>query len=148
MTFANTLLILVSLAFVAAPQAIAEEDPREKRHELMESVRDAAKPVGKMLRGDIEFDADVVMASLGTWEEVSAVFGDLFPEGTETGMDTEAAPAIWEDREGFEQALADWRNAVLLAIDAAPQTLDEAKPAVGPVFNACKNCHDSYRIED
>ena len=148
MTRANLRLTLTFLAIVAAPLAVAEEDPREKRHELMESVRDAAKPVGKMLRGDTEFDADVVMASLGTWEKVSAVFGGLFPEGTETGMDTEAAPAIWEDREGFEQALAEWRNSVLAAIDAAPQTLDEAKPTVGPIFNKCKNCHDNYRIED
>lgn len=148
MTNPNTVLILISLAIVAAPIAIAEEDPREERHELMESVRDAAKPVGEMLKGDREFDAAVLMTSLGTWQDVSAVFGDLFPEGTETGMDTRAAAAIWEDRAGFEQALDDWRVAVLAAIDTAPQTLDEAKPVVGPVFNACKNCHDTYRIEE
>lgn len=75
------------------------------------------------------------------------VFGDLFPEGTEAGEDTEAAPAIWEDREGFEDALDQWRGAVEDAIDAEPQTLEEAKPAMGPVFKACKNCYDSYRIE-
>lgn len=148
MSFPNTLLTLFFLATVAAPLAIAEEDPREKRHELMESVRDAAKPVGEMLKGEREFDAAVLMTSLGTWQDVSAVFGGLFPEGTETGMDTRAAAAIWEDREGFEKALGDWRNAVLAAIDAAPQTLDEAKPVVGPVFNTCKNCHDTFRIED
>lgn len=143
----DSLLILIFAAMIAAPVASAEEDPREQRHELMESVRDAAKPVGKMLKGEREFDAEVLMNSLGTWEEVSAVFGGLFPEGTETGMDTEAAPAIWEDREGFEQALANWRESVLTAIDAAPQTLDEAKPVVGPVFNNCKACHDDYRLE-
>lgn len=147
MTRLNALYFLVFLAMLAVPAA-AEEDPRKKRHELMESVRDAAKPVGKMLRGDEAFDATVLMNSLGTWKEVSAVFGDLFPEGTETGMDTEAAPAIWEDRQGFEEKLADWRNATLAAIDAAPQTLDEARPVVGPAFNTCKNCHDNYRIED
>ncbi|MBT8102518.1 MAG: cytochrome c [Gammaproteobacteria bacterium] len=148
MTIRNALFTLIFATFAAAPLAIAKEDPREKRQELMESVRDAAKPVGKMLKGDTEFDADVIMASLSTWEQVSAVFGDHFPEGTETGMETEAAPAIWEDREGFEQARADWRNAVLLAIDAAPQTLDEARTTVGPIFNECKNCHDNYRIEE
>ena len=147
MTHPNIFLLLVSLAMVAAPPATAEEDPREKRHELMESVGDAAKPVGQMLKGEREFDAAVLMNSLGTWQEVSAVFGDLFPEGTETGMGTEAAPAIWEDREGFEQALGKWRGAVLTATEAAPQTLDEARPVVGPVFNACKGCHDNYRID-
>lgn len=148
MTNPNIFLTLVFLAIVAAPLATAEEDPREKRHELMESVGDAAKPVGQMLKGEREFDAAVLMTSLSTWENVSAVFGDLFPEGTETGMDTEAAPAIWEDREGFEQALGEWRDAVLAAAEAAPQSLDEAKPLLGAVFNACKGCHDNYRIEN
>jgi len=62
--------------------------------------------------------------------------------------ETEAAPAIWEDREGFNEALATWREATDTAIAAKPQTLDDAKPVVGPVFQACKNCHDTYRIED
>ena len=34
------------------------------------------------------------------------------------------------------------------AIEASPATLDEARPVVGEVFNACKNCHDSYRIDE
>lgn len=148
MTRSNAFLFFVLIATFGIAAAGTEEDPREKRHELMESVREAAKPVGGMLRGDREFDAELLMTSLGTWEEVSAVFGDLFPEGTETGMDTRATPAIWEDREGFDEALAEWRDAVLVAIDAAPQSLDEARPVVGPVFNTCKNCHDTYRLED
>ena len=128
-------------------QAATDDDPRHERHELMEGVRDAAKPIGKMFRGEAEYDADTVMASLKVFHDASGVFGDLFPPGTETGMDTEAAPAIWEDREGFDQALAEWRAAVETAMSAKPATLEDAKPVVGPVFNACKNCHDNYRIE-
>ena len=139
-------LFAVSLSFGSV--SVAEDDPIHERHELMESVRDAAKPVGQMLRGEAEYDAAVVEESLDTWRSVGSKFGSLFPEGTETGQGTEAAPAIWEDREGFDDALARWRDAVDTAIAAEPQTLDEAKPVVGPVFQACKNCHDNYRIED
>ncbi len=141
------LTALAALIVVAAP-AGAEDDPIHERHELMESVGDAAKPVGAMLRGQSDFDADVVAKTLGIWAEAGSKFGDLFPEGTETGGGTEAAPAIWEDRDGFNAALAQWREAVDTAIAANPQSLDAAKPVVGEVFNACKNCHDSYRIED
>ena len=80
--------------------------------------------------------------------EASLRFGDLFPAGTETGMDTEAAPAIWADREGFDAALVKFRDAVEAAKAAKPMTLEDAKPAVGPVFQTCKGCHDDYRIED
>ena len=145
-SFARTLVLVFSFAVSAL--AVAGDDPRHERHELMEDVRDAAKPVGQMLRGEAEFDADALMTSLKVFHAASGKFGELFPEGTETGMNTEAAPAIWEDREGFDQALADWRAAVETAMEAQPATLEDAKPVVGPVFNACKNCHDNYRIEE
>lgn len=143
-------LALTALAalFLFAPLASADDDPIHERHELMEAVGDAAKPVGAMLREQSEFDADVLMKSLKVWKKVGGKFGGLFPEGTETGGGTEAAPAIWEDREGFDKALAEWREAVDAAIAANPDSLEAAKPVAGKVFNTCKNCHDSYRIED
>ena len=135
-------------ALVIATVAFADDDPRHVRHEMMEGVRDAAKPVGEMLNGERDFDADVVMESLAVFADAGERFGGLFPPGSESGMDTEAAPAIWEDRDGFEAALAKWQDATAAAIAAEPKSLDAAKPAMGPVFNACKNCHDSYRIEE
>jgi cytochrome c556 len=128
--------------------AVADSDPREVRHEIMEGVGDAAKPVGEMLKGEAAFDAATLEASLQTFLEASENFGEHFPAGTETGMDTLAAPAIWEDRAGFDAALAKLNDAVETAIAANAQTLDEARPVMGPVFDACKNCHDTYRLED
>ena len=136
------------VATAIASFAFADDDPRHERHELMEEVGDAAKPVGEMLNGERDYDADAVMASLNVFKEVSMQFGDLFPPGSETGMDTEAAPAIWEDRAGFEDALAQWQDAVGAAIEASPGSVDDAMPVLNEVFNACKNCHDTYRIED
>lgn len=144
----SCLRIVPVVALLAlAPDAPAEDSPQHERHERMENVGKAAKPVGLMLRGDTAFDVDVLRASLQTFHDTSMVIGDLFPPGSETGEDTEAAPAIWEDREGFEAALDKWRDAVQTAIETDPQTLEEAKPVVGPIFNACKNCHDNYRID-
>jgi len=125
-----------------------QDDPRHERHELMEGVGKAAKPVGKMLKGEIDYDGEVVMTSLQTWHDASTDLGELFPVGSETGMDTEAAPAIWEDRPGFEAAITKFRKSVETAMAAAPTTLEAAKPVVGPVFQTCKGCHDDYRIED
>lgn len=126
---------------------VVEGGPAQERHELMEGVRDAAKPIGKMFRGEADYDAATVMSSLQTFQDASLIFGDLFPAGSEASETSEAAPAIWEDRDGFNKALAMWQEAVNAAIEAAPQTLDEAMPTVGPIFKKCKNCHDTYRIE-
>ena len=133
------------VAAVFATFAVADDDPRDVRHELMEDTRDAAKVVGAMLKGERDYDAAAAMTSLQTWESVASQLGDLFPDGSEGG---EAAPAIWEDRAGFDVALRDWQDAVAAAIDADAATLDDAKPVLGAVMKNCKNCHDTYRIED
>ena len=140
--------MFVVTAVAVSSFAIADDDPRHVRHELMEDVRDAAKPVGQMLKGQADFDAETLKASLQTFLDASKTFGDLFPEGTETGEKTRAAPAIWEDRAGFDQALADFNAAAAAALAASPSSLEEAKPVVGPIFQTCKGCHDSYRLEE
>jgi len=140
-------LIVLLAAVGVATLAAASDDPRVVRSETMKGVREAAKPLGGMLRGNVEFDADTVATSLATFEQAASTFGTLFPEGSDTGLETEAAPAIWTDREGFDAALAKFASAVENAQAAAPASLDEAKPALGPIFQSCKGCHDDYRIE-
>jgi cytochrome c556 len=141
-------ILIVAATLVLTSLAIAADDPRHVRHELMEDNGKAAKPLGAMLKGEREYDAGAVMASLDTLRDASMRLGELFPPGSETGEDTRAAPAIWEDRAGFEAAIATFGDAVNAAIAARPETLDAAKPVLGPIFNACKGCHDNYRTEE
>jgi cytochrome c556 len=139
---------MLVLMLAASSLAAAEGTPQHERHELMEGVGKAAKVIGTMFRGEAEFDAAAVQESLATFKDAAGKFGDLFPEGSETGEGTEAAPSIWEDRDGFNAALKEFADATAAAIDAAPATLEDAKASVGPVFKTCKGCHDNYRIED
>jgi cytochrome c556 len=148
MPYTKTRSLVAVIALALAPPLFAGDDPVHERHELMESVGDAAKPIGQMLKGERDFDSGVVMTSFETFAKAAGEFGELFPPGSETGEGTEAAPAIWEDRAGFDKALATWSEAVDAAIAANPQTVEETKPVAGPIFNACKACHDDYRIED
>jgi cytochrome c556 len=140
----HRLLLIAASTLIVSP-ALADDDPAHERHELMEGVKDAAKPVGEMLQGKAEFNQETVMASLRTFAEAGEKLGNLVPDGSQGG---EAAPAIWEDPEGFEEKIAAWREATADAIAAEPATLEDAKPALGPVLESCKNCHESYRIED
>lgn len=142
-------ILIVSL-FVLFPvlATAAGDSPQEKRHEMMESVGDAAKKIGGMLKGEVAFDADIANAGLAVWDDVAGTFGEMFPEGSESGYDTEAAPAIWTDRAGFENELANFADAAGAAVAANPQDLEALKAATGPVFKVCKSCHETYRIED
>ncbi|MCH5376900.1 MAG: cytochrome c, partial [Planctomycetes bacterium] len=109
-------MILVAASLAASTVALADS-PQHERHDLMEHAGKAAKVVGSMLRGEAEYDSAAAMESLQTFKDVSGKFGELFPVGSETGDDTRAAPAIWEDRDGFNAALQDWVDATAAAID-------------------------------
>lgn len=143
----SRIFVILALLFPLS-QALAGEAPQEIRHEVMEGVRDAAKSVGGMLKGELEFDAGVVKESFATWADAAATFGDLFPAGSESGYDTEARDTIWSDRDGFNAALAAWSEAIDAGIAANPQSLEELKPAAGPIFKQCKACHEDYRVDD
>ena len=89
----KTRSLVAAAAIVFSAPLLAGDDPVHERHELMEGVGDAAKPIGEMLKGERDFDAAIVMASLETFDKAAGRFGDLFPPGSETGEGTEAAPA-------------------------------------------------------
>ena len=138
--------IILSSAFIAGT-VFAGSDPIETRQQLMEDTRDGAKVIGGMLKGEKPFDAEAAMSALQVWKKTATDAGDLFPEGSETGHDTEAKSTIWSDREGFDEKMAIFNTEVDAAIAANPDSLDALKAAAGPVFQACKGCHDGYRVE-
>lgn len=126
----------------------ANDDPIGQRQELMGETREALKPMVKMVRGEIEFDAAMVADGLRTMQHTAETAGGLFPPGSESGGDTEARSTIWSDRVGFEQALADYAAAVETAIAAAPQSAEALQAVLGGITRGCKGCHDGYRVDD
>jgi len=140
-----SIISIVFALLLPLSSALAEDIPQEDRQKLMKGVGDAAKPVGGMLKGEVAFDSDIVMESLKTWSHASGKIGDYFPEGSESGYDTEARSTIWSDRQGFNTVRKDWSDAIQVALEANPQSLDELKPVAGPIFKQCKTCHEGYR---
>lgn len=134
-------------ALLISSIALAGPSPIEERQDLMEGARDAAKVIGGMLKQERAFDAGEAMQSLQVWQKTAAEVGGLFPEGSGTGFDTEAKVTIWSDRDGFEEKLSEFASSVDTAIAANPDNLEALKAAASPVFQACKGCHEGYRVE-
>ncbi len=138
--------IVLSSVFLTSV-ALAGSDPIKARQHMMEETRDAAKVIGGMVKGEKPFDAEAAMSALKVWKKTATEAGDLFPEGSETGHDTEAKSTIWSDRAGFEDKMAVFNTKVDEAIGANPDSVEALKAVAGPVFQACKGCHDGYRVE-
>lgn len=140
----RTILAATALAaFATAAQA----DVIAERKEVMEGVGDATKAATQMVRGQAPFDLEQARNVLATYVNAAQIMPTLFPEGTETGGETSAAPSIWEDRAGFEQGFDDW-GAEVAAVSGSVQDLESFTAAFGTATGSCRDCHEEYRIPD
>lgn len=78
--------------------------------------------------------------------------GSLFAPGTESAKGwkkTEVKPALFTDKEGANKAWANFaKEADELAKVAAAGDAAAVKAQFGKVGQACKGCHDKFRVED
>lgn len=143
----RTLFAAAVIGAAGFAPAIAADEPQVVRQEMMKKVGGATGAMAKMVKGESDFDADAVLAALTTLSEVSASIGEYFPEGSETGFETEAAPTIWSDRAGFDAKIAAFKADADAAVAAAPADLDGLKAVFGPLTKNCGSCHETYRLK-
>lgn len=121
-------------------------DPVSLRMNMMTNVGGAMGPLVKMIKGEMDYDAELAAMSFRVMNAAALGYASQFPDGSDTGHDTEASPKIWEDRAGFEQAVAKFIADTGAAMKAKPADLDAFKPVFGGVAQNCKSCHEAYRI--
>jgi len=125
--------------------AIAADEPQVVRQEMMKKVGGAMGAMGAIAKGEKPFDAATVKTSLETIAEVAKAFPDQFPAGSETGMDSEASPSIWENKADFDaksQALAKVAEEQLAQLPTDQAGVGSVMQAVGAT---CGDCHRPYR---
>ncbi|NRB71334.1 MAG: cytochrome c [Xanthomonadales bacterium] len=143
----SAMLLAGLLLFMPLAGPAEDHDPIAERQRLMSETREALKPLIGMSRGQLDFDRDTVQTSLAVFAHTADESRDLYPDGTQSGGDTEAKATIWSDRAGFDQALTDFSEAVAAAQQADPQTAEAFQPVLRSVLGTCRACHDGYRID-
>ena len=133
-------IALSATAVVAQSSAIAE------RKALMKSVGAAAKQGAAFAKGSEPYDNAKAVAIFVTYANVAAKMPALFPDDSKTGGDTTASPKIWEDKAGFNAAMAKF-EADAKAAQASVKDLDTFKAAFGGMGKNCGSCHEVYRTK-
>ncbi len=110
----------------------------------MKANGEAAKTVVGMLKG-APFDLAAVKTALRTYAEAATKAPALFPDSSKTG-DTNALPAIWENKSDFEARFKKFADDVSAASTAI---VDEAsfKANMPGVLKNCGGCHEKYRAK-
>ncbi|WP_404862433.1 c-type cytochrome [Georhizobium sp. MAB10] len=140
-------LLSISAALIH-PASSQDGVPQEVRQDLMDEVGDATGVMGNMVRGRTDYDPAAVAAALQTISENTAVFADYFPEGSETGYETEALPAIWENKADFERLSQEMSTKAAELAAAVPADLASFQPVFQDFTRGCGACHEDYRQSD
>jgi cytochrome c556 len=147
MTLRRFVTAAVVLATVAvSTYAVAQNASAiTQRRALMDEIGKATyRPIGAMLRGQAPFDAAVVQNALTLIQRNGPRMAALFPPDSRTGAETNALPAIWDDKADFEPRFA---KMVEEAAAIAPRVTDLAtlRSLMGPFIQTnCNGCHQRY----
>lgn len=147
MTKLRPLAVAIIAAASLSVANAQDTEPQVERHELMEEIGSNMKTMGDMVKGEQPYDAAKVEAALGTIGDNVQKFVTLFPEGSETGHDTRALPAIWENPSEFEERADALVEAVNAAQEVAPDGVEAFAPAFLEVGQTCRGCHTDFRAE-
>lgn len=140
-------LVVVLFASTGLTAAIAQDAPQVARQQLMEEIGDSTQVLGRMVKGEQPYEDETAIEALTAIIENIGEFTTLFPEGTETGNDTRALPAIWENKSDFEKHAQDLQDAAMAAREVAPGGKEAFVPAFQKMGKTCGACHEDFRAK-
>lgn len=136
--------IAAALAGVATAALAQNVAVIKERQDHLETMGKAVGKVGKMFKGDEDFDLAKVQETLKLVQDKAAVLPKLFPDDSKKGEDTEALPAIWESKKDFEDRFPKLAGAAKVASAAITDEMNFVDEWPKVVDN-CKECHKKYR---
>ena len=138
--------IFIALAVAAAGFSASAQDPIdyiEARQGIMKFIGQQMRTLGGMQQGRIEFDEQYVQTAGKAIETMAKTLPLLFPEGTETGGNTEALPAIFEDPGNFWEATVGLQNAARQLQQSVSQ--EHLQQSFRYLNDSCRSCHSRFR---
>jgi cytochrome c556 len=140
-------LATAGLAFASGSDKPADPtDPISLRQHVMANLGKATGLGGRMLKGEVEYNAQTARAVFLTMSSVALGFGRMFPEDS-MSPDSEAKDTIWSDRRGFRDEVAKFIALTETAAAAPVGDIDAFREQFGAVTASCKSCHEGYRIK-
>ena len=138
--------IACAAATLAAAAALAHSGATgivKQRMDGMKAMSDATKAIGAVKLGVIPYSPDLIRRAAGALRDHGEAARGQFPEGSLHGP-SEALPAIWTEREGFDRLMTALIDASA-RLDAAAEDQDAALAIADDVAATCKDCHAKYR---
>ena len=142
-------ILIAATSAIAILATTAMAGPIEDRIALMKSNGQQMGILAPIAKGEKDFDAAVVKTALEQLAKNAEMLdpATLFPEGSDMGAETTAAPAIWEMPDEFMAKIEKFRADTAAAVAADPQDVGTFRAQFGTVASNCGGCHQTFRVK-
>ena len=135
--------ILVSITFsLPANSDLSSEELIKGRKAIFSKNYSTAKKVQTFAsKGDFEKAKNLMIEMSENYKSLL----EYFPENSKEGFKTEALPAIWEDKDEFNNLMTKSSND-MIQLTKIIETSNDVKGTLGKLMWAnCKACHSKFR---
>jgi len=137
------ILVLIIFSFPANSELSVEEIIKGRKALFSKNYSTAKKVQTYASKGDFE-KTKSLMLEMG--ENYKSLL-EYFPENTKEGFKTEALPAIWENKDEFNNLMIKSSND-MIELASIIESSDDVKDTLGKLmWGNCKACHNKYRAE-
>jgi cytochrome c556 len=144
-------VVVVGTLLLGVGVVAAQQDALKS---LQATMKGNGKSLGGVLapmnKGEKPYDQAAVTEALNSLDDTAKKLPTLFPaslKGMKAEGDYSPSAKIWEDKAGFDAAIATFAKAVTDAKASVKDlaTLKAAFPAIG---KSCGGCHETYRVKN
>ncbi len=143
--FKYTLFTLIFFSFsLPANSELSVEEIIKGRKALFSKNYSTAKRIQTFAtKGDFDKAKSLMLEMSQNYKNLI----EYFPENTKEGFKTEALPAIWENKEEFNNLMNKSSNDMVELISIIENSDDIKSSLTKFMWGNCKSCHSKFRAE-
>ena len=135
------ILLLITFSFAESSEMSVEEIIKKRKALFSKNYSTAKKVQTFASKGDFEKAKSLMIEMSENYKTLL----EYFPENTKEGFKTEALPAIWENKDEFNNLMTKSSNN-MIELASIIQTTDDVKGTLGKLmWSNCKACHSKFR---
>ena len=135
------ILALTTFSFAASSELSVEEIIKGRKALFSKNYSTAKKVQSFAAKGDFENSKSLMLEMSENYKSLL----EYFPENTKEGFKTEALPAIWENKDEFNNLMIKSSND-MIEMAAIIESSSDVKDTLGKLmWSNCKACHNKYR---
>ena len=137
------ILALITFSFPANSELSVEEIIKGRKALFSKNYSTAKKVQTYASKGDFEKTKSLMLEMSVNYKSLL----EYFPENTKEGFKTEALPAIWENKDEFNNLMIKSSND-MIELTSIIESSDDVKDTLGKLmWGNCKACHNKYRAD-